>query len=397
MYRVSVFLALALSLALSSIGAAQERGSASAIEWSPDGETIAIASSTGVWFFDNDFNELGYVQVQQGKWNYSPRSLGWNANSDLVAIAYPTIADSELPMQIIDVTRLKVTVEIETLGLWTQIAWHPARNLIAGGAWGGTTSVWDALTGEQVFNFEESADRHGWSNSTTLAVCWTTDSEIVIVTEWETYIVNVDSNEILERFDIYTLGHHRAACHRDYRIRGGAVEIIDLRTGERNYFVSNDAVEPIEVLVPQDAEYVEHDLDIEFSPDASKFASIGEGCHLAIYDGHRFRLLARIRSGILIVEGPFAIPYLDALAWHPDGSRFAAVGQFGGVRVWDAQTYELLQIYDGFEADYGELSPYIEILKSRQYADMPDASEIEALKERCKDELDSAALDLDGN
>ena len=321
MYRLRVFLALALSLALSGISAAQERGSASAIEWSPDGETIAIASSTGVWFFDKDFNELGYVQVQQGKWDYSPRSLGWNANGDLVAIAYPTIADSELPMQIIDVTRLKVTVEIETLGLWTQIAWHPARNLIAGGTWGGETFVWDALTGEQVFNFEESADRHGWYKSTTLAVCWATDSEIVIVTEWETYIVNVDSNEILERFDIHTLGHHRAACHRDYRIRGGAVEIIDLRTGERNYFVSNDAVEPIEVLVPHDAEYVEYGLDIEFSPDGSKFASIGEGCRLAIFDGHSFRLLARIRSGILIVEGPFGIPLFGcsgvASRWQP--------------------------------------------------------------------------------
>ena len=46
------------------ITSAQDRGFASAIEWSPDGETIAIASSNGLWFFDSEFNELGYVPIQ---------------------------------------------------------------------------------------------------------------------------------------------------------------------------------------------------------------------------------------------------------------------------------------------------------------------------------------------
>ena len=55
MYRMRILLALAVSLALSGIVSAQERGWATAIAWSPDGETIAVGSSTGVWFFDADF------------------------------------------------------------------------------------------------------------------------------------------------------------------------------------------------------------------------------------------------------------------------------------------------------------------------------------------------------
>jgi WD40 repeat protein len=35
------------------------RGTAYTLAWRPDGEVLAIGSATGVWFFDEDFNELG--------------------------------------------------------------------------------------------------------------------------------------------------------------------------------------------------------------------------------------------------------------------------------------------------------------------------------------------------
>jgi|GEM_PF-3685279 len=35
------------------------RGTAYTLAWRPDGEVLAVSSSTGVWFFDEDFNELG--------------------------------------------------------------------------------------------------------------------------------------------------------------------------------------------------------------------------------------------------------------------------------------------------------------------------------------------------
>ncbi len=301
--------------------------------------------------------------------------------------------DLETPTQIVDVNTLEIVTEIETqsLGLWTQLDWHPNKNLIAGGSWSGETFVWDALTGEQIFDFDESAEQYGWSRSTTLAVCWITDSVIVIVTEWETYIVDIQLNETLQTFNFRSQG--RAACHSDYRIKGGDFEIISLKTGKRQYFVGNDEVEPIEVLVPQGTEWVDYGLDIEFSPDGSKIITIGEGCRLRVFDGENGILLAEIRSGILFVVGPFANPFLDSLTLHPDGSKFAAVGQFGGIRIWNAHTYELLQTFDGFAVGYGELSGYIKYLKKNQHADEPDTSEIEAIKARCVEELDLAAMD----
>ena len=76
MYRLSLILALALALTLSGVGYAQDRGWATAIAWSPDGETIAVGSSTGVWLFDTEFNEIGFVATRNSKGFLRQRSTG---------------------------------------------------------------------------------------------------------------------------------------------------------------------------------------------------------------------------------------------------------------------------------------------------------------------------------
>ena len=94
---------------------------------------------------------------------------------------------------------------------------------------------------------------------------------------------------------------------------------------------------------------------MEFSPDGNEILIIEEGCSIHVFDGNDGKSLASIRGGIYFVQVPYT-PFQDSLTWHPAGSRFASVGQFGGIRIWDAATYDLLQRFDGFEAGYGELS-----------------------------------------
>ena len=80
---------------------AQDRGWASSIAWSPDGQTIAVGSSAGVWLFDNDFNEVGYVNIDQRERNRSS-FVEWNAFSDLLVYAGPNIDSAK----IVDVSKL---------------------------------------------------------------------------------------------------------------------------------------------------------------------------------------------------------------------------------------------------------------------------------------------------
>ena len=108
---ISILLAV---LFISKSTDAQDRGWAASIAWSPDGETIAIGSTTGIWFFDNDFAEVGHVQVQQGE-GEPARSLAWNASGDLLAVGYPR-AYAGGPIQIIDVRKREVISEFRPTG-----------------------------------------------------------------------------------------------------------------------------------------------------------------------------------------------------------------------------------------------------------------------------------------
>lgn len=53
------------------------RGTAYTLAWRPDGEVLAVGSSTGVWFFDEGFNELGRLveNMQVGEIHWSPDGL----------------------------------------------------------------------------------------------------------------------------------------------------------------------------------------------------------------------------------------------------------------------------------------------------------------------------------
>ncbi len=391
MSKVSACLASICVLWVCIITTAQDRGFASAIEWSPDGETIAIASDKGVWFFDNEFNELGFVELWQDMYIRSPRSLSWNADGDLVAIAFPMYYDSEHPVLIIDVTRFKVIAEHDVLALWTQLVWHPEENLIAAGNWGGETSVLDALTGEEVFYFQEQETdkqpRLFWNS--TMGFCWFSKSVLAIITQWKTYIVDVELDEILQSFDIRN-DLYPPECDGELKIIAAQEGMFHVELGaysESFKHWRDNEIDFLKMIFPVSRESPHERLpvtqDDKISPDASKIAYIQEGCRISVYDMDDGRLLVVIRAGVYFVQFPWS-PYEDSLAWHPSGSRLAAVGQFGGVRVWDGETFELLQQFDGFESGYGEIGGTLNQIYSEEAL-----REIETLKNRCIAELDA--------
>ena len=319
----------------------------------------------------------------------SPRSLSWNAAGDLIAIAYPQYSDSEHPVQIIDATRYEVITSIEVLALWTQVVWHPSDNLIAAGTWSGETLILDALTGEVSFYFQqqESDEQTNYSWNSTMAVCWFSNSVIGVITQWETYVINVEQNKILESFDIRNQ-FHPPECDGEHKIISGQEGMFHFETGaySESFKPWRNDFSLIERLFPDSREFAPRLLDEKFSPDGNRLVTIAEGCVIKVFDIRSGRLLAHIRGGLYFVQFPYS-PFQDVLAWHPDGSRFAAVGQFGGVRIWDGKTYELLQQYDGFESGYGEISESLNIYSEEEL------HQIEAFKHECIEELNSELPD----
>ncbi len=391
MRRLKSCLAAICAIWACNFASAQDRGFASAIEWSPDGETIAIASTTGLWLFDAEFNELGHVQVKQGDFGFAPRSVDWNASGDLVAIGYPRIVTGGPPIQIVDIKRLEVVTEIDPpASLWTQVEWRPTENHLAAGTWTGETFVWDALTGEAVFSFQENDEQTNFSWNSTMAVCWFSKSVIAVITQWETYVVDVELNTVVHSFDIRNL-HFPPECNAERKIIDTVEGMFHVEIGAysetyKPWRDDND-FSLIERIFPESHDFVSEVQDQEFSPDGNKIVSNFEGCRITVFDTRNGRLLALIRGGIYFVQEPLT-PFLDSLAWHPDGSRFAAVGQFGGIRIWDAETFDLLQRFDGYKAGYGELSAIFQSRSKHEFKE-EDVARIEALESKCITELNS--------
>ena len=107
MKRLNLLLAVISAMSLSFVTSSQDRGWATSIAWSPDGETIAIGASTGIWLFDTDFNEVGYVPTPEMR-GFSPTTIDWNAAGDLLAIALAReIAILGVPALIVDAKKKK--------------------------------------------------------------------------------------------------------------------------------------------------------------------------------------------------------------------------------------------------------------------------------------------------
>ena len=148
MNRLSLFIAAAWVMSLCGLTLAQDRGAASSIAWSPDGEKIAVGSTSGLWFFDNDFNQLGFVEVELGMSAW-PKFVEWNSTGDYVVFANMLTN----PISVVDVSKLKVITLIDDALPWAQIRWHPSANHIVSGALG-RTHVLDAITGEELFYYD---------------------------------------------------------------------------------------------------------------------------------------------------------------------------------------------------------------------------------------------------
>ena len=347
------FISLVSAVLLLSFGgftSAQDRGIAVSIAWSPDGDAIAVGSTTGIWFFDAEFEEMAHVGLPAFPDN-APNTLDWNASGDLLALGYffggrrqgPGNSRQIFPILIVDINEQDVVSTIEVKWLSSILRWHPAENHILAGTLNGTTHIWDAMTGQELFYFEESFGRENHGSRMTQSLCWLTESTIASIGGHATYILDVQEHKTLETVED-TPFVLLADCNKDGGIMMVLLSdvVVDARDVKRRYDDTKEL---------RSANQIIRAADVAWSPDGSQFVTNSTGCRVHVFDGQSKQVLAELEGSY---SDFFGLPhYVDSIAWRPDGTRFAVVGQFD-IRMWDAQSFELLHQYDGFEVGYDQ-------------------------------------------
>lgn len=341
MNRLFAISSLVMAISLSGITYAQDRGWATSIAWSPDGKAIAIGSNTGLWFFDTEFAELGYVATPE-MGGYPPSTIDWNAKGDLVAMSYSRFTD--VPMLIVDVNTQKIITTIKDQWVTSTIRWHPKDDLVMAGTLYGTVHIWDALTSAELFVFEETLSERFTVQNYISAVCWLSENTVAIMAAHETYLVNVPENRTLE--SLMTSQLSLADCSPDG-------DILKMGISGAVYHLLLEKSEEIPALYNASGKGANLGVGVAWSPDGSRVALNGLGCNVYVYefDGQSWELMEQLRGSYSREDT--SPRYRDSIAWHPDASRFVAVGQFD-IRMWNAETYELLHLFDGFEIGYHE-------------------------------------------
>ena len=270
------------------------------IAFSPDGRTVAVASSDAGWgsihFYDvvtgehlrtiedeqtaerNDrLNLQGLTTIHAGIYG-GVGSLSFRPDSKMLASGH---SDGNIRFWSVDTGELLKTFAAHASGV-EFVAFHPdGKTLASSGRLDGTLRIWDADTGELLHTL---TGHTGWIHSLSF------------------------------RPDGKTL----ASTSHDETIR-----IWDATTGEHLHTLTGHT----------DAVY-----SVSFHPNGKTIASVSEDATLRIWNattGAFLHTLAR-HTG-----------WIESVSFHPDGRTLASGGQDKTLRIWDVDTNELLHTLTG--------------------------------------------------
>jgi WD40 repeat protein len=354
------------------------RGRANTLAISPDGKTIAVAGSLGIWLCDTETLEPEFLlRGHTGE----VLSLAWSPDGSHLASG-----GLDTTVRVWDIaSKQQILLLPDHLDRVTGIAWSPDGSYLASGSWDEMLLLWDTQNGQLLYaaqSFAESAGLGMTTGGAIIGVAWSpVEDRLATITEGD-YLQIWDAATGSEIYKVKTTtadsnikdiiwsadGSQIATAHQEIISSQwkGVVRIWDARNGrlvrslDANSAVNSLAFSPDGSWMVGGASYYTEALYLwdlnngeilqTFASESSTLAvdwpASGDGWVSVSADGTLSSWNAAKRQVLRSLPNLF-MSVVNDIDWSLDGQQLVSVGDDKVLRIWDLTSQEQAQTFSG--------------------------------------------------
>ena len=299
------------------------KGSASRVAYSPDGQRLAVAGGLGVWLYDTK-KDVPPVLIE----NTHTGSISFSPDGQTLATV-----DLDRLVRLWDVRTREPGRTLELPAFPSDISFSPDGRLLAIAGWNCTLYLWDVMTGEFRHTIERAHLGH------CLSVSFSPDGQTLASVGRDDRLVrlwDVSTGELRHTLHVELVGS--VAFNPDGKTLtsasfDGTVRLWDVSTGELRQTITTD---------------VGSLWTGSFSPDGKTLASGMNHTDVRLWDVSTGELRHTLHGHISLIE---------SVAFSPDGKTLASLSPHDStVNIWNVMTGELRQELTGYSNSIQSMS-----------------------------------------
>ncbi len=306
------------------------RGTVDSLAFSPDGKTIAVASSAGTWLYSADALDTAEDPLVIAGAS-AATTLAFSPDGKLLATG------EQEAVRVWNLADQKEVFSFESYYWVESLAFSPDSKILAVGESDYVIRLWDMEDGTQI----RAQEGH---TSTIYDLAFTADGTVLASTGADGSIRLWDMSDGSEVTTIEAAYDYinSVAFSPDGKVLVSAsdddsIHLWDTKTGSEIL-----AITEFQDTEGKDLSYTENMNTVDFTPDGKAFAVGSDDDHVRIYDLEGEQLA--------IINTEYDV---ESLAYSPDGKRIATIGYDTFVGLWDATSGEKIAEAVGHTDDFG--------------------------------------------